>query len=249
MIGNDNITLEYKLTPGEVLRYRSVVSSKQIIQEGEQLPEELESSLEIVMVQSVKEVSNGIAKVEVVIESGSVHRGQEELPLDTVGQKLLLSMKRNGDIISTSVNMPFSQPAFPSNALRPGDSWFTTNPMNIPAGSDGQTKNIDLKYQHTLARFDHVRSHDVAIIDVKCPSVDIELSEDIHQIITAEGSTKFAHIQGRLIESNVHTHTEVIAPDTSITTDINVSVELLGAGSDDVDSTNSGIADEVFIIS
>lgn len=248
MLNNDSVTLEYKMTPGELLRYKSTVSSQQTIVEEGQAPEVMESVLELVMDQKVLELKNGIAKVEVTITDGSIRRGTEELPLDTVGQKLLMDMKRNGDVIKTSVNFPFSQPAFPEKPLLPGNSWQTVNPMNIPMGEDGRNKTVDLVYSHTLSRFDHQSGYDIAVIDIACPQVSFDLQDDVKQTIVADGCTNFAYKTGRLVSSRVHTHTEIAVPETKITTDINVTVELLEAQDNAASSPSLIAADEQFII-
>ena len=116
MSQNDSVVIAYSLTPGELLQYRSTVATKQVIVENDEAPQVIESFLEIMMDQKITEVSNGVAKVEVTITDGSIRRGTDVLPLESVGQKLTMNMKRNGDIESTSVNFPFSQPAFPKAA-------------------------------------------------------------------------------------------------------------------------------------
>ena len=248
MLNNDSVTLEYKMKPGEVLRYKSTVSSQQTIAEEGLSPEVLESVLELVMDQKVLELRDGIAKVEVTITDGSIRRGNEELPLDTVGQKLIMDMKRNGDVIKTSVNFPFSQPAFPEKPLNPGDSWQTINPMNIPMGDGGSNKNIDLVYRHTLSRFDHQSGYDIAVIDIACPQVAFDLQDEVKQTIVADGCTNFAYSTGRLISSRVHTHTEIAVPETTITTDIKVTVDLLEAQESNSDRPSLVAAEEQFII-
>ncbi|MDO5295612.1 MAG: hypothetical protein Q4F00_03070 [bacterium] len=248
MFKNDSIVLEYNLTPGEVLQYKSTVTTKQVIQEKDEAPEVIESVLEISMDQKIVEVNNGVAKVEVTITDGSIKRGSDVLPLDSVGQKLTMNMRRNGDIESTSVNFPFSQPAFPSKNLMPNDSWETVNPISIPLNQNGAVKKVNLIYKHTLSRLDHKNGYDVAVIDIACPTVDMELQDEVRQTITAEGSTYFAHTKGRLVSSKVHTHTEVTAPETTVSTDITVGVELENALMAEGDSQTLPMPDEQFII-
>ena len=249
MFSNNSTALEYKMSPGELLRYRSTVSSQQTIKEEGQEPQKMGSSLEIVMGQAVRAVHNGVADIDVTIESGSITHDQDELPLDTVGQKISMQMKRNGDVVSTSVDFPFSQPSFPERPLKPGDTWNNTNKMNVPIGENGETKSVDLVYKYTLTKFDHINGYDVAVINITCPPVTIDLQPDARQTIQAEGCTNFAHAQGRLVSSTVHTHTEVDVPETSITTDIRVSVELLDASNTSDSNANTfGQSDELFII-
>ena len=249
MFKNDSIVLEYNLTPGELLKYKSTVITKQGIQGKEEGPGVIASTLEIIMDQKIVEVNNGVAKVEVTITDGSIKRGADVLPLEAVGQKLTMNMRRNGDIESTSVNFPFSQPAFPSQPMLPGHSWETVNPISIPLNQNGAVKKVNLVYKHTLARLDRKSGYDVAVIDISCPAVDMELQENVRQTITAEGNTYFSHTKGRLVSSSVHTHTEVTAPETTVSTDITVGVELENAMIAGGDGGALPVADEQFIIS
>lgn len=248
MSQNDSVVIAYSLTPGELLQYRSTVATKQVIVENDEAPQVIESFLEIMMDQKITEVSNGVAKVEVTITDGSIRRGTDVLPLESVGQKLTMNMKRNGDIESTSVNFPFSQPAFPSQPLKPSDSWQTVNPISIPLNQNGAVKQVNLVYKHTFSRLDRKNGYDVAVIDISCPSVEMDLQEDVKQTITAEGCTYFAHTQGRLVGSSVHTHTEVKAPGAQVSTDITVGVELVNALIANGDADALPVSDEQFII-
>ncbi len=247
MLNNDSVTLEYKMTPGEVLKYKSEVASKQIVEEEGQMPDEMESALEIIMTQAVQSVLNGKATIDVTIDSGTVKRDQEVLPLDDVGQKITMQMERNGNVLSTSVDFPFSQPAFPTRPLKPGDTWESINKMTVPIGDDDKTTELNLIYKYTLTKFDRLHGYDIAVIDIKCPPVTYNVDPYIKHVISADGSTKFAHTKGRLIASNVHTHTQVFTPEATITTDLNVSVDLMEAknaeGTPPFAST-----DELFII-
>lgn len=226
MLEGDKVTLEYKMTSGETLTYQSIVNSSQSLQEDDQVERQTDSVLEMVMDQHVKDVKDGIASIDVTIKDGHMKRDHESMPLPSVGQTINISMKRNGDIVKTSVGFPFSQPAFPSHQLKVGDFWTADNPMEIPIGDDGQNKSIVLTYKYTLAKFDRLKGYDVAVVEVSCPPTNVDIDENIKQTIEANGHTMFAHREGRLVASEVNTHTKIVAPGATIDTKIQVLVNL-----------------------
>jgi hypothetical protein len=228
----DTITLAYAMQPGEKLRYKTEVISEQSVQQEGQDPQGFSSTMEMVMVQEGKGVSpNGDMEVEVTIEDGHINKGggqTEKLP--TIGTKITIVMKKSGEIVRTSVDFPFSQPAFPEKQLKVGDTWTGDSQMDIPLYNDeGQqtgTKKADLTYHYTLSGLEQTKGYDTAVINVSCPETRFDLQEEIQQSITATGVTYFGHKTGRLVKSQVSTKTEITAPGTIVGTKIKVVVEL-----------------------
>lgn len=230
----DTITLAYAMQPGEKLRYKTEVISEQSVQQEGQQPQGFSSTMEMVMVQEGKGVNpDGSMEVEVTIEDGSINKGGQTEKLPTVGTKITIVMKKSGEIVRTSVDFPFSQPAFPEKQLKVNDSWTGDSQMDIPLYNDeGQqtgTKKADLTYHYTLAGVEQTKGYETAVINVSCPETRFDLQEEIQQSITATGVTYFGHKQGRLVKSQVSTKTEITAPGTIVGTKIKVVVELQDA--------------------
>ena len=252
----ETIALAYDMKPGETLRYKTEVISEQSVQEDGQAAQGFSSTMEMIMVQQGKSVNpDGSMEVDVVIEDGSIHREGQTTKLPTIGQKITIVMKKSGEIVRTSVDFPFSQPAFPDKQLKLNDSWTGDSQMDIPLydddGNQTGTKKADLTYHYTLAGLEQSKGYDVAVINVKCPATSFDLQESIKQTITAEGVTHFGHKKGRLIRSQVATNTEITAPGTTVGTKIKVVVELQSASGGETPGIGgmSGMSDEQFIIS
>lgn len=227
----DTITLAYAMQPGEKLKYKTEVVSEQSVQQEGQEPQGFSSTMEMVMVQEGKAVNpDGSMEVEVTIEDGSINKGGQTEKLPTIGTKITIVMKKSGEIVRTSVDFPFSQPAFPEKQLKVNDSWTGDSQMDIPLyDDDGQqtgTKKADLTYHYTLAGTEQMKGYDVGVINVSCPETRFDLQEEIQQSITATGVTYFGHKKGRLVKSQVSTKTEITAPGTIVGTKIKVVVEL-----------------------
>ncbi len=251
MLG-ESVTLAYAMNPGESLRYRTQVDSEQTIQEEGQSPQVAHSNLEMTMLQEVKSTQpDGTMEVDVVIESGSIKKDGQAAPLPTVGQRITIVMKKNGEIVRTSVNFPFSQPAFPSDPVKLNEPWTGDSKMDIPLyddnGNQTGSKQVTLVYQYAMTGFEHQLGHETSVINVKCPETKIDLQEGIVQTIAAKGVTNFGHKKGRLVRSQVATTTEITAPGTKVGTKIKVNVELVDASGPSNDGMG-GQPDEQFII-
>ncbi len=252
MLQGEPITLEYKMSLGEVLKYHTQVDSDQSLREEGQPEQTTRSVLTMTMEQKVKDVSGGLSTVDVTIQDGKVEREGEAAELPAVGQTIEITMKRNGDIVRTSVDFPFSQPAFPDRTLRVGEKWTGDSKMDIPLmdaeGNQNGSKAVALTYHYTLAGFERISGYDVAVIQVECPKTSIEIQPDVVQSIVATGKTCFAHRDGRLIRSNVETQTKITAPGAEVRTHIKVAVDLVDTPPPASSGPSVGGGDEHFII-
>lgn len=227
----ETIVLAYEMKPGEKLRYKTEVFSEQSVQEEGQPAQGFSSKMDMTMVQEGKKVNpDGSMEVDVTIVDGTIEREGQTAQIPTVGQTITIVMKRSGEIVRTSVNFPFSQPAFPERQLNINDTWTGDSQMDIPLfdddGNQTGTKKADLTYHYTLGGVEQSRGYDVAVINVKCPETSFDLTEDTTQTITANGVTHFSHKSGRLVKSQVSTTTEIKAPTAVVGTKIKVVVEL-----------------------
>lgn len=227
----ETIVLAYEMKPGEKLRYKTEVFSEQSVQEEGQPAQGFSSKMDMTMVQEGKKVNpDGSMEVDVTIVDGTIEREGKVAQIPTVGQTITIVMKRSGEIVRTSVNFPFSQPAFPEKQLSVNDSWTGDSQMDIPLfdddGNQTGTKKADLTYHYTLGGLEQSRGYDVAVINVNCPETSFDLAEDTTQTIIASGVTHFSHKSGRLVKSQVSTTTEIKAPTAVVGTKIKVVVEL-----------------------
>jgi hypothetical protein len=250
---NDAVLLAYRMNLGESLRYRTEVQSVQKIKETGKATQQSQSVLEMTMLQTAKEVApDGTTTVDVTIEKGTIKREGQVLPLPSAGSTIQIVMKRSGEIVRTSVDFPFNQPAFPEHPIKLKETWNSDSKMDIPLydddGNQTGVKEVILKYGYTLAGFEHVLGYETGQIVVSCPTTQVTLSEGVEQKITARGQTNFAHQQGRLVRSKVETETEITAPGTSVETSIKVTVELTEVIAGKDGGETPGASDELFII-
>ncbi|MFP4498169.1 MAG: hypothetical protein ACLFQV_08155 [Vulcanimicrobiota bacterium] len=221
MVG-EAVLLEYKMKKGETLTYKTTVHSEQEIKTEEQSGS-TKSDVEMKMSQTCTEVApDGTMTVDVTIDSGKLIRDGESEELPNVGQTITLKMKKSGEITHTSIDLPFEQPAFPTNNVKKGETWVGKSKISIPGKSD----MITLNYNYSLWSFTNVNGYDVAEIKVSCPETKIPIAEGVEQVLTAEGTTHFAHKVGRLVKSEVTTTTNITTQDGSVNTTIKVLVEL-----------------------
>lgn len=222
MVVGQAVMLEYKMKKGETLTYKTTVHSEQEIKTDEQAGS-TSSDVEMKMVQKCTDVGpDGTMTVDVTIQSGSIKREGEEEELPNVGQTITLKMKKNGEIVHTSVDLPFEQPAFPTKPVKKGDSWVGESKISIP----GKPDMVSLDYNYSLWDFTKILGYDTAEIKVACKETKIPIQEGIDQTLSAEGTTYFAHKEGRLVKSEVATKTVITAQDGSVDTKIRVTVEL-----------------------
>ena len=238
MIVGDAVSLEYKMKQGEALQYKTTVESNQSLTEGSQSASG-SSVMEMVMAQKATNVAaDGTMDVDVTISSVSLQRDGESVPFDAgqdpTGKTVSMKMKKNGDVVQTSMELPFSQPPFPSRPLKKGETWTGDSKIPVPVtNDDGQVvghREVTLRYHYSLWDFTRVGGYECAEIRVSCPESSIPLQDKVEQRISATGTTYFAHREGRLVRSEVETDSSINAPDVSIRNHIKVRVELEGVG-------------------
>ncbi len=204
------IQLEYRLKQGDVARYRTTVEADtEVMAEGK--TNIVSSIMEMITTQTVKSIfpDDGI-KLEVSIDSASLKRNGEEIPVPYAGQVMPVKMKKNGEIFQMSENGSGGQthPSFPDTPVGKGDTWAGESKLEIP-GSD---KTVILKTDHILENFEHIKGYDCVKINVSSPETVIPLQENITQTMTVTGTTYFAYNEGKLIKSIVETDTSMKVP-------------------------------------
>lgn len=238
MVVGDSISLEYKMQPGELLQYKTVVQSEQTLQEGSNTASG-SSVMEMVMTQKATEVSpEGTMGVDVTIQSVSLQRDGQQVAFeegqDPTGKTVSMKMKKSGEVIQTNMDLPFSQPPFPTRAIKKGETWTGDSKIPVPiTDAEGNVtghREVTLRYHYSLWDFTRVQGYECAEIRVSCPESTIPLQEKVEQRISATGTTYFAYKEGRLVRSEVETDSQIAAQDVSIKNHIKVRVELENAG-------------------
>ena len=138
-LGGDTITLEYRMKKGETLEYKTTVDSEQTLREQDQTMSG-SSTMEMLMEQTAAEVTaDGQMSVDVTIKSVSMKRDNEAASLapeqDPSGKKVSMKMKKSGEVVSTNMDLPFSQPPFPTKALRKGETWKGDSVIPVPSST------------------------------------------------------------------------------------------------------------------
>lgn len=258
MIASDAVSLEYKMKQDEVLQYKTTVESEQSLQEGSQSARGT-SVMEMVMVQKATQVAaDGTMDVDVTISSVGLQRDGESVPFEDgqnpTGKTVTMKMQKNGNVVQTSMELPFSQPPFPSRPLKKGETWTGDSKIPVPVTNDeGQVvshREVTLRYHYSLWDFTRMGGYECAEIRVSCPESSIPLQDKVEQRISATGTTYFAFREGRLVRSEVETDSSIHAPDVSIRNHIKVRVELEAASGGAAPATpafGSGGGDEFII--
>lgn len=234
MVVGEAINLEYKMKQGETLRYKTTVQSQQTLQEGSQSATG-SSLMEMVMMQRATDVSaEGTMGVDVTIETVNLKRDGEAVQFDQgqdpTGKTVSMKMKKNGEVVQTSMDLPFSQPPFPSRPIKKGETWTGDSKIPVPITNEkGEVqghREVTLRYHYSLWDFTRVQGYDCAEIRVSCPESTIPLQDKVEQRISATGTTYFAYKEGRLVKSEVQTDSQISAAEVSIKNQIHVQVEL-----------------------
>lgn len=231
------VKLEYKLKKNEALIYNSTIQTKNEFIQGENKQTQ-DSIAEMAMEQLTKGVTpDGIATVDVTIKSGSLKINDKTEDLPNVGQVITMDMRKNGDIIKTSIQVPFTQPTLPEKNIAQGESWTGESKITLPE----RAEPVIIKYNYTLKEFQNVSGYECAVISLESPETKIKLNENIIQTLSAKGATYFAHKEGRLIKSEVITNAIISAPDLSIKTTSKINLDLKNVKSGAVDANEGYI--------
>lgn len=218
LLNNDSVLLEYKMVPGEVLKYKTIIATKQRT-ETENGPQELESYIEMIMDQKATKVKDDQMDIEMYFSSGFVARNGQHEDLPVVGQTITMTMQKDGNMLASSFDNNTKQPIFPHKRLKVGDSWQENNVIEVPIGNN-QTKQLVVTYTHTLTRIAYEQGCNVAVIEVNAPETKTELLEEngqkIFQYLSASGTNVFAYEMGRMVSSRVGTKTIISVEDKPI---------------------------------
>ncbi|MFH1453771.1 MAG: hypothetical protein ABIH00_07305 [Armatimonadota bacterium] len=202
-----SILLEYKFTPGDVLKYQSSVETKQETVIGANTTSQDQKVIMNIR-QEVKDFSNDIYRLEIFIESGSLVRQDAEEELPAIEKPTIARFKKNGEVIADQAQAQFSQQSFPKNPINVGDSWASQVNLRFP----GREEPIVITYTYTFEKEENIDGFDCAYIKVSCPFTSFELKPGMTQSFDISGGVYFAYNEGILIKSILNSISEVKTP-------------------------------------
>jgi hypothetical protein len=230
MTDGDSFKLEYRPRIGEILRYMIIVNTEQLIRENAFALEQ-RSTIEMVIAQKVLEVEDdGLFSTEYIIESGTMRNDELEKPLPGIGDPYVVRMKVNGEIISSTLPLPFTAPSFPLQELHIGDFWTHRSPLRLPFEmkvSDSSTEELTLEYEYELREIELIFDHECLVIAVKCPEKTITIEPDFTQIIDGHGKVYFDYALGRLHSFHNRTYNQIKTGEGETELTVNTTMDLL----------------------
>ncbi|MDQ7823893.1 MAG: hypothetical protein RDV48_13925 [Candidatus Eremiobacteraeota bacterium] len=226
----DTIRLAYQPRKDEVMEYHVVTSSLQHVREGDRAATH-EYCLEMLIEERiVREVPPDAFDAEFSIREGSVTKNSMTTPLRPAEQTLTVTMRKNGEIIASSVRLPFVYPSFPERDLSPGDSWRGSGEVLFPAGAPselrGKKRSLTFDYEYTYEGLLPIGDLECAVIAVSCPGTSLPAGDNAHAKITAGGKVFFAHRQGRLLGFHMTTATVIDSGDAHVESRVTTKLEL-----------------------
>jgi hypothetical protein len=212
-VNGDSFKLEYKPRIGETLRYTISVNYEQFIKEHG-IDIEQRYAIEMLMAQKILEVDEreGHFSSEYRIESGTMKSDDAEMPLPGVGEHYVVTMRMNGEMISTSLPLPFTPPSFPREQLHFGDTWSHRSALQLPFEmkvTDSSTEQLTIEYEFELREIEEIFDRECLVIEVKCPEKTITIEPDFSQTIEGYGKVYFDHNQGILHSFNNRTYNQI----------------------------------------
>jgi hypothetical protein len=222
------VRLEYSYEKDETIRYRILITSEQtIVENGNSTAHNFQ--VESVMSATAFEImGDDTYAIQYIIESGSITREEKTTRLPNVGQSFIMEMMKNGEVMRSSLNLPFTQPAFPDRAIEPGYSWEDVSDITFPFKDKSlHSPLLSLTYKYTLKELSTMAGQECAMLTVVCPETRITVKEDHDMDISGSGKIYFAHREGKLVGSYIKNTQLINTPGTVISGKISTKVELV----------------------
>jgi hypothetical protein len=206
MASETKVMLEYRPEIGDLYRYNISIKLQQTISENENAHNN-EYSVEMVIAQKILDLAgDGSFHAEFIFESGSLQREDSVKTLPSAGKNFFVIMKKTGEIVSSTLPMPFQTPTFPDRALSINDSWKAQGQMTLPPGitfaQSGKDGLLPVPFEYSIERITRMAGTDCVVIKSVCPDTHFTVEPDFEQDIKATGKVYFAHKEGRLIGFN-----------------------------------------------
>lgn len=216
-ISSDKIQLRYLMREGDELTYRTEVATAQILRQSEGEPQSSSNQSTIELIQLVTAVeASGVGHLEITFPNGEL-------------KPLRFSMEPSGELLASSMTLPFSVPAFPKKKLGLGDSWKSSQSMEIPKlledGTIQDTKQVTLIYHYTLKDLIEMEGRQIAKLHVEAPKTNFTISAGVTESIAVEGQNLFA-LDGYLLESTIVSDTVISVGPVTVETHVEIGVHL-----------------------
>jgi len=220
--------IKYKLKKDDVSKYNTVVETLKEAREGSYY-EKTENKMEMEMTQKVIErYNNGDMLINVIIDSSILWKDGKEMTVPKKGKIYSMKMAETGEVIESSGSGPQSPPSFPNRDVQPGDVWTGEKVISVSP----QIKDISLKTIYKFESIEKYSNFDCAKISINTEDITITLEEEINQTIGGRGITYFAFEEGKLIKSEINTHTITSLSDAEIKVTTSVIVSHMNYGSE-----------------
>lgn len=220
-----SIELTYKLKKGEVLNYKTRITSSQKLVEENEKNQENTSVLEMRMRQKITGSDKNTTSVDITITEGFIEKGGVKNTLPSINETISVTMNNKGKILNTSVQFPFNQPVFPDGKITLGHRWTGESVINIPKIDEkgDQKGSIDAiqTYFYTLVGIEQASNEDiVAEIRIEHPLTTLRIQDGVHQYINTMGNLFYNVTTGRMVKSKTKTITKIVAMGAHVTTSI-----------------------------
>jgi hypothetical protein len=221
------IRLEYNYEKDEVMRYKVFINSEQTIVENENSTAHNFSVETVISATAFAILPDDTYAIQYIIESGAITREDTRVRMPNVGQSYIIEMMKNGEIMRSSLNLPFTQPAFPDGPIALGYSWEDVNEISFPFKDESLTAPfVSLTYTYKLKELSSLAGQQCALITVTCPDTRITVKENHTMDISGSGKIYFAHQEGKLLGSYIKNSHFINSPETEISSKISTKVEL-----------------------
>ncbi len=201
------VKLQYNLKPGEKDVYRVITEAKTAVFVGDR-EQHTSMQTEMIFTQRVIDVSkDGVITLLTSIDSGSITLNRKRSPLPNIGQKVVVDMKRDGEITGNSqyqlINLKNFQLVFPERELSIGDSWVNRIEPSVQVP-------VPLEVEYKILNFEKVKGYDCVKIASKVRSKGETTITGLGLNVKADGIIYFAYKEGKLIKNEVKSSLRMI---------------------------------------
>jgi hypothetical protein len=201
------VKLEYGSKVGDTSTYHLTMDGNTSVFVGDR-NQKTAIRTEMYLTQKVDAFKEGVIDLMTKIDSGSVNVNGTTSLLPNVGQQVKTSLKKNGEIVSTSgfgpsINLNQMQLVFPDKELEVGSSW--TSVME-PSPAVPVTLNVEYK----VLGFEKIRDFDCIKMASSVRSGAKTTVEGLQLKVQADGSIYYAYKEGKMVKNDVKSTMEMI---------------------------------------
>jgi|GEM_PF-5995505 len=219
---NGPILLEYNFNAGDILHYKSTIETKQGTTQHNKTSM-VENKIEIIYRWHVVEFLNGVYKLEISAESGTLTQNNVVQKMPPVDKPIFSFLKKSGEIVSEETQQQISQQAFPGHPINIGDVWESREQTSFP----GNPEPVMIINNNTFENIENINGFECAYLKTECPVSKFEMQPGVTLALEIKGQIHFAFREGLPIKSLFKTTTELIAPQIQQNGERIISMELV----------------------